>query len=101
MPKLTDRTVLHAAIGEHSDAQTPGLSLVVRPSTSSARPKALRRSWAWRYTFDGKRQKLGLGAYPATSLEDARRKARGAAAMVAKGVNPLTVRERRSTPDST
>jgi Arm DNA-binding domain len=100
MPKLTDRTVLHAAIGEHSDAQTPGLSLVVRRSTSKAKPNALRRGWVWRYTLDGKRQKLGLGAYPATSLEDARRKAREAAATVAKGLNPLTIRERRAAPES-
>jgi integrase len=98
--RLTDPTVKTAAVGEHSDAQTPGLSLLVRSSTSKARPKALRRSWAWRYTFNGKRQKLGLGAYPATTLEDARRKAREAAAMVAKGLNPLVAHELRTAPET-
>ena len=35
---------------------------------------------------------MGLGSYPAVSLEEARRKAREAAAMVAKGIDPRLAR---------
>jgi hypothetical protein len=84
MPRLTDATVKSAKVGEHSDAQTPGLVFIVRASTSKAKPKTLRRIWSYRFTLGGKRQKMGLGAYPAVELAEGRRKAREAAAMVAK-----------------
>ena len=35
---------------------------------------------------------MGLGSYPAVSLEEARRKAREAAALVAKGIDPRLAR---------
>jgi integrase len=98
MPKLTDTTLKKAETGEYSDAQTPGLTLVVRASTSASRPNALRRIWAYRFTLVGKRQKMGLGAYPAVSLEEARRKAREAATQVAKGLDPRIAR--RANPEN-
>ena len=96
MPRLTDTTIQNAKIGEHSDAQTPGLIFVVRASTSKAAPKARRRFWIYRFTLDGKRLKMGLGAYPAVALEDARKKAKNAASKVANGADPRRTRRRRS-----
>jgi hypothetical protein len=70
MPRLTDTTMKNAKVGEHSDAQTPGLIFIVRPSTSKAASKPKRRFWTYRFTLDGKRQKMGLGIYPAVPLEE-------------------------------
>jgi integrase len=88
MPKLTDGTIKNSLVGERSDAQTPGLSLITRASTSKAKPNAKRRIWTDRFTLDRKRQKMGLGAYPAVSLEEARRQARLAASVVSRGLDP-------------
>ena len=98
MPKLTDQ-ILKKKIpaGEHTDSQMPGLLLVVRASTNKAKPDALRRIWVYRFTLDGKRQKMGLGAYPAVPLAEARRKSREAAAMVAKGLDPRLSRRAEPT----
>ena len=101
MPKLTDTTLKKKTkTGEYTDVQTPGLTLVVRASTSASRPNALRRIWTYRFTLDGKRRKLGLGSYPAVTLEEARIAAREAAALVAKGVNPHAAHKSRSTPEA-
>ena len=96
MPRLTDATVKTAKIGEYPDAQAPGLILIVRPSTSKAKPKALRRIWTYRFTLDGKRLKMGLGSYPAVMLEEARRTWREASSIVAEGLDPRLARR----PDS-
>ena len=98
MPKLTDTTIKNAKVGEHSDAQAPGLIFIVRASTSKAGPKPKRRIWIYRFTLGGKRQKMGLGAYPAVDLAEAHRKWRDAAAMVAKGLDPRLVR--RAGPEN-
>jgi len=45
-------------------------------------------SWYCRFTLNGKRQKLGLGAWPAVGLADARIKAADAARQVASGTSP-------------
>jgi integrase len=91
MPRLTDATIKNAKVGEHSDAQTPGLTFIVRPSTSK-QAKPQRRIWSYRFTLNGKRQKMGLGSYPAVSLEDARRRRGEAASLVAKGLDPRLAR---------
>jgi integrase len=98
MAKLTDVSVKNSGIGELSDDQSPGLWLITRASTAEATPKAKRRSWSYRFTIDGKRQKMGLGPYPAVVLEEARRKWREAAASVAKGIDPRLAR--RSCPEN-
>ena len=92
MPKLTDATVKTSAIGELSDDQSPGLTLITRASTSEATPKLKRRSWSYRFTLAGRRHKMGLGSYPAVPLEEVRRKWREAAALVAKGSDPRLAR---------
>jgi integrase len=88
MQRLTDDMVQRARIGEHLDA-TPGLILMVR---AAAGDKSPRRSWVFRFTLAGKRQRVGLGAYPAVKLADARNLARSAAVLVAKGQHPSSAR---------
>jgi hypothetical protein len=58
MPRLTDGTVKGAGVGEHSDAQTPGLVFIVRASTSKTKLKPQRRISSCGFTLlGGKRQK--------------------------------------------
>ena len=59
---------------------TKGLYLIVQPSGS--------KSWAVRYSRDGRVLKTTLGPYPALSLADARRQALQVAAAVANGGDP-------------
>jgi integrase len=92
MRKLTDRTIKTSKIGGQSDSQAPGLSLITQASTSKARPNAKRRSWMFRFTLNGKREKMGLGPYPAVDLKEAHRRALVAAAQVAKGLDPRLAR---------
>ena len=81
MPKpaktWTDLTVGKLGAGEHTDPTTDGLIMLVR---SGAR--GLRRSWIYRAVIIGKRQKLGLGPYPAVTLAQARQEALRLASMV-------------------
>jgi integrase len=87
----TDLSVGKLSPGERTDPSTDGLTMLVR---SGAR--GLRRSWFYRYTFAGKRQKLWLGTFPATGLAQARQEARTAAEKVARGVHPAESRASRS-----
>jgi integrase len=48
-----------------------------------------RRSFVFRYKFQGRTREAGLGAYPAVSLAEARDRARDGAALKAKGIDPL------------
>lgn len=62
-----------------------GLLLDVRPSGSKA--------WLLRFMVNGKRREMGLGAYPAVSLADAREKALQAKALQSDKLDPLAVRD--------
>ena len=65
-PRLTAAFVKHVhKPGKYGDRH--GLILRVRPTGS--------KQWIWRGTVRGRRRDLGLGAYPYTSLSEARRKA--------------------------
>jgi Arm DNA-binding domain len=66
---LTDRTVRAAGIGRHGDGA--GLYLEVK----SASGGGLRRAWLLRFQVKGVRRAVGLGAYSAVGLADARQKA--------------------------
>jgi integrase len=59
---------------------TPGLYLQLQPSG--------HRSWAVRYRFNGRPNKLTIGPWPAVSLHDARVAAIRAREAVAKGMDP-------------
>lgn len=63
--RLTDAIVKTAPPGWHYDEH--GLMLRVLPTGA--------RNWVWRGTVRGRRVDRGLGTYPYTSLEEARRKA--------------------------
>jgi integrase len=88
MARLTDRFVASAPPGEHTDDATQGLILMVRPSTSKARPEEVRRSWVLRFGRDGRRLRIGLGAYPLVGLAAARVKARDALRAIDEGKDP-------------
>lgn len=60
--------------------------------------KALTRSWVFLYVRNGKRTELGLGAFPAVSLADARERAAEAQAQLAKGLDPKTVKRAEAPP---
>lgn len=61
-----------------------GLHLYVRPSG---------KSWLFVFTFDGKRRKMALGNFPAVTLADARERAAEARTLLAKGVDPVALRD--------
>lgn len=50
--------------------------------------------WILRVTIHGKRREMGLGAYPAVSLAEARRSAEGARELVRAGLDPIKERQR-------
>jgi integrase len=94
MAKLIDAFVRTAPAGEYFDDLTRGLSLLVRPSTAKGGGK-LRRSWVMRFTLSGKRQRLGLGAYPQTGVKRAREKAAATAGLIAEGKSPIDASDAR------
>ncbi len=49
--------------------------------------------WRFVYAFDGRRRKIAFGAYPDTTLENARRKAEEAREQIANGVDPGEIRK--------
>jgi integrase len=68
MSVFTDKTVQSLkAVGRYTDPSTPGLNLQVK--------KGGNQYWTFRFLLDGKRQDLGLGAYPSVSLKEARQRA--------------------------
>jgi integrase len=71
--------------GRHADGN--GLYLVVKPSGA--------KSWAFLYTFNGKRREKGLGSYPAVSLAAARKLSLQHREALALGQDPLTRTTRR------
>ena len=66
--------------GMHADGN--GLFLNVRATGS--------KSWLFRYRWQDKRPEIGLGAFPAVSLADAREKMNHYRAMIRQGVDPRT-----------
>ncbi|QRZ13732.1 integrase arm-type DNA-binding domain-containing protein [Paracoccus methylovorus] len=53
-----------------------------------------RGKWVLRVTVYGRRREMGLGAFPAVSLAEARRKADAARAVVREGLDPIKEREK-------
>lgn len=67
-------------------ADRDGLCIEVRPSGG--------RFWRYRYRFAGRAQMLSLGRYPSVSLQDARRAAQDARALLDAGTDPAHVQRR-------
>ncbi|WP_338663160.1 Arm DNA-binding domain-containing protein [Pararoseomonas sp. SCSIO 73927] len=87
MPNLTERAVANAKPRErvYRLSNGDGLLLEVRPGGG--------RAWLFRFMLAGRRPDMGLGAYPAVGLKEARQKARAAAVQVEKGTDPIGQRE--------
>ena len=81
---LSARKAQTAGPGRWSDGR--GLILSVKDSG--------RRSWLFRYTFDGRRREIGIGAFPEVALAEAREKAADLRRIVSAGRDPLQERDR-------
>ena len=75
-------------VGRHTDDKTKGLHLWVKPS--------MQKYWIFRYTLNGKRQGMGLGAFPEVGLREAREKAVEARSAVNKGISPIQAKKQAS-----
>jgi len=69
---------------EYSDTQVVGLKIEVYPSG--------RKTWFFRYTFDGRKSAIRIGEYPAIDLDEARSTALQHRAEVDRGFNPSEAR---------
>ena len=72
--------------GRYTDDQTKGLHLWVKTNG--------KRYWINRYTLEGKRYGLSLGAYPYVTLRQAREKSIELRGEIIKGVNPSASRKK-------
>src|SRR6266436_89922 len=89
--RLNPKSIDSLPPGTHSDGNN--LYLIVKPGGS--------RAYLMRYCWQGKPQKMGLGAARDVSLKDARDKAIDANRLLAKGINPRDDRdEKRYATDS-
>lgn len=81
MAKLSDTFVRAAKPGKYEDGE--GLRLVVDKSG---------KRWVFRFQVAGRRKEMGLGAYPAVKIADARRLASEARGKLASNVDPISAR---------
>lgn len=81
--KLTNRQIKNAEAGKYQDGR--GLFLLKRDKA--------RGFWHFRFSLDGKRPEMGLGAWPEVSLAEARDAANAARELVRKGINPIAERK--------
>jgi len=86
--KLTDAAVKKKPVGRYSDGG--GLYLYVSSD--------LNRSWVFRWTQDGKRREMGLGAYPLVALVDARTRAYDARKTVEQNGDPIAEKKKEAEP---
>ncbi len=77
--RLNDRAVKAAKKGLLAD----GGGLYLQATNEHA------KSWLYRFAKDGKERWMGLGAYPATGLADARRKGQECRKLLDTGIDPL------------
>jgi integrase len=67
-------------------ADGAGMFLLVTPAGG--------KLWRLKYRIDGREKLLAMGAYPETSLSDARRRREEARALVARGIDPSREKQR-------
>jgi hypothetical protein len=77
-------------VGRHTDDQTKGLHLWVKPS--------MQMYWIFRYTINGRREGISLGAYPEIGLKTARQRAIEARHKINQGICPLSEKKAASAP---
>ena len=85
---LTDNACRTATLGKKSDGG--GLYLNVRSPTSHL--------WQMAYRFEGKQKTLSFGAYPVVTLAAARARRAEAKAILARGIDPITVKPGTELP---
>lgn len=73
--------------GRYTDALVKGLHLWVKKNGS--------KYWIFRFTKNKKQQNMSLGAFPSTSVANARLKAQELRDSIANGENPLEAKRRR------
>ncbi|MFN8684162.1 tyrosine-type recombinase/integrase [Paracoccus sp. P2] len=83
--RLSAKGIVAATPGKYADGG--GLWFVKRDDGGA--------QWVLRVTIHGRRREMGLGAFPAVSLAEARRKADEARAKVRDSVDPIKDRERQ------
>ena len=88
--KLTDNACRTNTRGKKSDGG--GLYLNIRSKTS--------RLWQMAYRFDGKQKTLSFGPYPVVTLAAARASRDRAKALLAAGIDPITVRKGEAAPSA-
>ncbi|MTH57886.1 DUF4102 domain-containing protein [Paracoccus litorisediminis] len=81
--RLSAKGAVSLGPGKHADGA--GLWLV--------KDEGGRGKWVLRVTIYGKRREMGLGAFPAVSLAEARKNADVARSIVRAGLDPIKVRE--------
>jgi len=77
----------HPKDKEYVMSDGAGLVVLIKPNGS--------KLWRYRYSRDGRKQKLSLGSYPELSLAQARVKAADARAKLAQGINPVDERREK------
>ena len=82
--RLTNAEIKSAKVGKHNDGG--GLWLIQRSDGGA--------QWVYRFSLNGKRPEMGLGAYPDVSLKEARKEVTHWRQLVKRGVNPIKQRER-------
>ncbi len=75
--------------GRYTDNKTKGLHLWIKDP--------VHMYWILRYTVDGKRPNMSLGAFPEVSLAEARKKAIEARSAVNKGIDPIQAKKQAKT----
>jgi integrase len=69
-------------------------SAKLRPADGESDPRiVIRRAWVFRYMRQGKVRDMGLGAFPKTTLAQARQKALEARKSIEGGADPLVTRD--------
>ncbi len=71
---------------EVGDPDMPGLQIRVDAVLADGSPGA--KAWQWRFMWKGKREKLGLGIWPAVSQADAHDLVRAARTLLERGIDP-------------
>lgn len=84
--RLNTLTAPKLTAGMHHD----GLGLYLKVTATGS------RSWLFRFTQDGRTRYMGLGAFPAVSLANARQAAAEARRITAEGRDPIEARESAS-----
>lgn len=76
--------------GRYTDPAVKGLHLWVKPN--------LNKYWVFRFSYLGKQQNMSLGAFPETTINEAREKALQARNELKRGANPIDTRKATKTP---